>query len=270
MHSQFQNLLLSSRFSQIIRKSSSTTIDIKEIKQFIPYVNDWWNEFGVMKPLHSMNKLRVPLVRDGLIEGYRLSTKEKSGIKVLQGLSILDVGCGGGILSEPLSRIGLNVTGLDANPDLIDVAKKHAAKNNLFINYINSSIEEHCSSAIEKYDAIVASEVIEHVTNKETFLTALLKCLKPGGSIFLTTLNQTLLAEICGIYFAENCLGIVPEGTHEIEKFIEPHKLQRMLEDLNCRTHLLHGMFYNFLTNSWTWTSNVSLNYAIHAFKLPS
>lgn len=130
-----------------------------------------------------------------------------------------------------MARIGLKVTGLDASARLIELAKKHAAQSNLPINYINSSIEEHCDSAVDKYDAIVASEVIEHVTNKAVFLKALIKCLKPGGSIFFTTMNQTLMAEIFAINLAENCLGLVPKGTHEIEKFIEPHKLQRLLED---------------------------------------
>lgn len=192
----------------------------------------------------------------------------------------------GGILAEPLSRLGAHVTGIDANPNTIQLAKSHSKLNNLEINYVTSSIEEHAANHMEKYDAIVASEILEHVSKKKRFIEACVQCLKPKGSIFITTINKTTIANFLGICISENVLNLLPKGTHQFEKFIEPVKLQRMLEDCkfykkicinffkyfmfvgNCRSELIHGMFYNILTNTWHWCTDTSLNYALHAVKL--
>lgn len=151
----------------------------------------------------------------------------------------------GGLLSEPLSKLGATVTGLDADAQAIDIAKKHAAENHLKnISYIVSSVEDHVKENEGKYDAVVASEILEHVANRENFLKICVQCLKPGGSIFVTTLNRTLLADILGIRVAE-CMDLVPKGTHTIEKFTEPHEVQRMLEKCNSTNFSEVQMYTN-------------------------
>lgn len=146
----------------------------------------------------------------------------------------------GGILAEPLARLGGKVTGIDANPNTIQLAKSHSEQNNLEINYLTSSIEEHASNHTEKYDVVVASEILEHVSKKSRFLEACVKCLKPNGSIFVTTINKTVLANFLGIVISENVLRLLPKGTHQFEKFIEPVKLQRMLEDCKILLYLVY------------------------------
>lgn len=201
-----------------------------------------------MKMLHAMNRLRVPFIRDGLINTGIVAKDNIEKSEPLIGVSILDVGCGGkihteisfsflfirisltgGILSEPLARLGGNVTGLDATNDLIEIAKTHDTLKT--INYICASVEEHASENEAKYDAIVASEILEHVTNPDEFLKACVKCLKPQGSIFVTTVNKTLPSFFGGILMAEYVLRWLPKGTHQWEKFITPPQLQRFLED---------------------------------------
>lgn len=248
--------------------SIGATVDKQEIENFEKITDEWWSQFGPTKGLHSLNKLRVPFVRDGLVNEGAVSKEYLNTSAPLKGLSILDVGCGGGILSESLSRLGANVTGIDANSRIIDVAKKHAEKNCLQINYCSTAIEDHSQQYNGCYDAVVASEIVEHVTEKDKFVEACARCLKPCGSIFITTINKTFWANLLAVYVTENILEVVPRGTHQVEKFIAPHKLQRLLEDNNIRAKLIHGMVYNIVTNRWSWCSNISINYALHGVKL--
>lgn len=246
------------------RIASANTIDQNELQNFKTMSSEWWREFGPAKALHSMNKLRVPFIRDRLVNLKRLPQTPKP----LQGLQILDVGCGGGILSEPLARLGGNVTGLDASNEMIEVAKSHAEASRLpNLSYVSDSIEGHTLQNEEKYDALVVSEVLEHVTHKGDFLDLCVKCLKPGGSLLVTTMNRTAFAWAFAIVAAENLFSFVPRGTHEIDKFISPHKLQGMLEERNCHVALVHGMMYNVFTNRWSWTKDTCINYALHAVK---
>ncbi|CAH1163921.1 unnamed protein product [Phaedon cochleariae] len=260
--------VLKKKWNQRLLATTAKNIDNLEIEQFQKFTSEWWDEFGPLKPLHSMNKLRVPFFRDAIMNTRTDSLERVKRPLPLAGISILDVGCGGGILSEPLARLGSNVTGIDANPEIINLAKKHNEEHFLNITYQTTSVEEHASENADKYDAIVASEIIEHVSNKNEFLEACLRCLKPKGSIFITTINRTRLSKFAGIFMAENILRLVPKGTHQYEKFIEPHKVQLILENGNCRTEVIHGMVYNFITNTWHWSSDTSINYALHAVKL--
>lgn len=136
----------------------------------------------------------------------------------------------GGILCEPLARLGATVTGIDATSNLIQLAEVHSKQQNLTIKYVESSVEQHADNNQEKYDLVVASEILEHVTKKETFLEACVKCLKPNGSIILSTINKTLAAQLGAVVFSEYLINFVPKGTHEYDKFVEPHKVQRILE----------------------------------------
>lgn len=240
------------------------------IEHFTSFKNEWWDEMGVMKPLHSLNKLRVPLIRDGLINTGSVQKHFINTPQPLTNLQILEVGCGGGILTEALSRLGCCVTGIDAATDLIKVAKEHSSNKDLLkgINYYSTTIEKFAEDNMEKFDAVVASEVLEHVDGKDSFLEACVKCLKPEGSIFITTINQTLTSWLLVVAMAENVIRIIPQGTHFYDKFIAPHRTQKILEHNNCKTRLVHGYFYNFVTNSWSWSTNTSVHYAIHAVKI--
>ena len=228
-------------------------------------------DWGVCKPLHSMNRLRVPLVRDGLMETGVADPAMADTDKPLQGVRILDVGCGAGILSEALARIGADVTGIDACNDNIEAAKHHAeaAGDSLGnLRYICTSVEELAEAGPESYDAVVASEVVEHVANPKMFVAVMAGLARPRGSVFLTTLSRTRLSWLVAILGAEYVAGLLPRGTHDWDKFITPRDLQKLVEAAGCQTRLVHGMAYNPLANSWCWIGDTSVNYALHAVKL--
>ena len=248
----------------VIKKS---TVDLTTIDHHSKLSNNWWDRNGEMRALHALNPLRVQFVRDGLAN---TGIKAETPYLPLEGIKILDVGCGGGLLSEPLARIGAEVTGIDASSELISVAKEHAAlDSNLSrkLNYIQTNIEDFAPANNKMYNAIIASEVVEHVNEKELFLKHCIDTLKPGGSIFLTTLNKTLPAWLGGIIAAEHVLKLVPKGTHDWNKFVTPAEMQCLLEKCGCKTKLIHGMFYNPLKNEWFWVASRAINYAIHAVK---
>ncbi|XP_065315806.1 ubiquinone biosynthesis O-methyltransferase, mitochondrial-like isoform X2 [Gordionus sp. m RMFG-2023] len=190
---------------------------------------NWWDEDGEFKPLHSLNNIRVPFIRDKLI----INNLKSNIFKPLNGYNILDVGCGGGILSEPLANIGANVTGIDTKEN-INIAIHHSfnylpdIKSRL--NYISTIVEEHCEQKPNYYDACIASEVLEHVDNYESFVKSCCQTVKPNGKIFVTTINKTRLSKFFVINVAENIMGIVTKGTHHWQKFIHPFHLIRTLE----------------------------------------
>lgn len=247
--------------------TKKSTVDLATVDLHSKLSNKWWDTKGEMRALHALNPLRVQFVRDGLANtGINI----ESPYLPLEGIKILDVGCGGGLLSEPLARIGAEVTGIDASSELITVAKEHATlDSNLSgrLNYIQTVIEDFASANSNLYNAVIASEVVEHVNEKELFLKCCVSTLKPGGSIFLTTLNKTLPSWLGGIVAAEYVLKLVPKGTHDWNKFISPAEMQRLLETYDCKTKLIHGMFYNPLKNEWSWVASRAINYAIHAVK---
>ncbi|XP_054016531.1 ubiquinone biosynthesis O-methyltransferase, mitochondrial [Hylaeus anthracinus] len=244
-----------------------TTVDLATIEHHSKLSSKWWDTNGEMRALHALNPLRVQFVRDGLANtGVTADTLHLP----LQGTKILDVGCGGGLLAEPLARIGAEVTGIDASSELISTAKQHATLDTSLdgrLDYIETTIEDFCQDNKQKYNAVVASEVLEHVNDKELFLKCCVETLKPGGSIFLTTLNKTLPSWFGGIIAAEHVLKLLPTGTHDWNKFITPAEIQRLLETCGCKTKLIHGIFYNPLKNEWFWVTSTAINYAIHAVK---
>ncbi|XP_014601874.1 PREDICTED: ubiquinone biosynthesis O-methyltransferase, mitochondrial isoform X1 [Polistes canadensis] len=244
-----------------------STIDPKEIEFFEKMSNDWWDPNGHLFLLHQFNRNRIQFVRDGLANTGIIKGDTNLPLK---GTKILDVGCGGGILSEPLARIGAEVTGIDTSLQLIDVAKKHALLDSDLLgklNYVQTTVENFEKENKEKYDAVVASEVIEHVIDPQLFLKCCSAIVKPGGSLFITTPNRTLLSWLSVIIAAEYILKYVPMGTHEWNKFISPEEVQRLLEIYGLKTKLIHGLIYNPLKHEWIWSSNTSMFYALHAFK---
>ncbi|XP_046741948.1 ubiquinone biosynthesis O-methyltransferase, mitochondrial [Diprion similis] len=248
-------------------KSGYTTVDATDVERHSKISHNWWDTTGEMKALHSLNTLRIQFIRDGLA-----NTGITSMIPCLplNNIKILDVGCGGGILSEPLARIGADVTGIDASSELIKTATEHAKLDiNLSerLHYISTSIEEHSQSNHEKYDAVVTSEVLEHVADKELFLKCCTAAVRPGGSFFLTTINKSMASLLSAIIAAEYVLKLVPRGTHDWNKFVSPNEVRRILESAGCQTKLIHGMCYNPLTNEWSWMSSTAINYVLHAVK---
>jgi len=267
-HEQIENMSTEDKVKKFQRPTAQTTIDEQEISHFSALSALWWDEGGEFAALHSLNELRIPLIRDALMSKKRLD--EYKDDKPLEGFWILDVGSGGGILSEPLARLGANVIGLDAAEENIKIASAHvmhdpAIKNN--IKYIHATVESIVESQAGKFDAIVASEVLEHVADVDTFVSSCCELVRPGGSLFFTTLNKTYLSYALGIVAAERILGLVSPGTHDWDKFIPPLDLQYILEKNQCTTRLVHGMWYNPLSKRWDWAKDTSINYAVHAVK---
>ncbi|XP_010600678.2 ubiquinone biosynthesis O-methyltransferase, mitochondrial isoform X2 [Loxodonta africana] len=246
--------------------TSQTTVDSNEVKTFRTLAHRWWDEQGTYAPLHSMNDLRVPFIRDNLLKTV---TDHQPG-KPLSGMKILDVGCGGGLLTEPLGRLGASVIGIDPVDENIKTAQHHKSFDPVLakrIEYRACSLEEIVEETIETFDAIVASEVVEHVLDLETFIQCCCRVLKPGGSLFITTINKTQLSYALGIVFAEQIAGLVPKGTHTWEKFVSPEKLESILESNGLSVLTVAGMLYNPFSGYWHWSENTSLNYAAHAVK---
>uniref|UniRef100_A0A8D0F2N1 Ubiquinone biosynthesis O-methyltransferase, mitochondrial n=1 Tax=Strix occidentalis caurina TaxID=311401 RepID=A0A8D0F2N1_STROC len=246
--------------------TSHSSVDSKEMKKFQLLAHKWWDEEGEYSALHSMNDIRVPFIRDTLLN---MSSNYHLG-NPLSGVKILDVGCGGGLLSEPLGRLGASVTGIDPLEDNIRTADQHKSFDPVLakrIQYKSSSLEEIVEESMETFDVIVASEVVEHVADLEMFIKCCSRVLKPEGSLFITTINKTQLSYILGIVVAEKIMGIVPEGTHEWEKFVPPEELERLLESNGFSVKTVNGMLYNPLSGSWSWMESMSVNYAMHAVK---
>ncbi|XP_023335498.1 uncharacterized protein LOC111706791 isoform X2 [Eurytemora carolleeae] len=242
--------------------SPTSTMNQEEVDKFSSMAEDWWNPDGVCKPLHSMNRLRIPFIRDRLVG-------EITSDKPLSGLHILDVGCGGGIVSEQLARLGAQVTGVDASQSNINIAKLHRTRDpdTVGIEYICSTVEEFQTSSLRKFDAVVASKIIEHVNNPQLFIQSISLLLKDEGSVFLTTLNRSTRSWLLAILGAEYVLGLLPRGTHDWNKFIKPEELEGWLDAAGIGTRLVNGMVYVPGLNTWSWFPDNSVNYALHGKK---
>ncbi|XP_053566541.1 ubiquinone biosynthesis O-methyltransferase, mitochondrial [Bombina bombina] len=246
--------------------STSQSVDPMEMKKFQTWSMKWWDEEGVYSALHAMNDVRVPFIRDILMSK---NYNPDAGCP-LSGVRLLDVGCGGGLLSEPLGRLGATVTGVDPLEDNIKIASQHKSFDPVLdkmVQYKACSLEELVEAAVGSFDAVVASEVLEHVIDVESFIQSCYEVLKPGGSLFITTINKTKVSYALGIVFAEKIMGIVPEGTHDWEKFIPPEELERLLESNGFVVDTLRGMLFNPLSGNWSWIGDTSINYALHAVK---
>ena len=233
----------------------TSTINKEEIEKFSKMAEDWWDPVGKFKPLHKFNPIRIEYIKNNIVKTLKL----KKGKKPLGNVKILDVGCGGGLLSEPMCRMGADVTGIDASSKNINIAKIHARKNNLKINYICSSPEKLKTSV--KYDVILNMEIVEHVENVPIFLNSCTKLLKKNGIMFIATLNKTLKSYIFAIVGAEYILRWLPIGTHDWEKFIKPEELIDILNKKNLKLDKLDGVKFNIITDNWSLSSDKSINY---------
>ncbi|XP_068999506.1 ubiquinone biosynthesis O-methyltransferase, mitochondrial [Embiotoca jacksoni] len=257
------------------RSASQSTVDPDEVRRFQSLAGKWWDEQGEFAALHAMNDLRVPFIRDNLLNVHRARHPGKP----LAGLRILDVGCGGGLLTEPLGRLGANMLGVDPVEDSIGTAQLHCSYDPDLrdrVSYRTVTLEELSAEGEGEpggqraalFDAVVASEVVEHLADLETFAFCCSHVLKPGGSLFITTINKTNLSYALGIIVAEQLLHIVPSGTHDWEKFISPEELERLLESNGFSVQSVQGMLYNPVSGAWSWTNSTAINYALHAVKL--
>ena len=231
------------------------TIDKKEIEKFSKIATEWWNPNGKFKPLHKFNPIRIKYIKDNIIKKFNLNSSNKP----LKTINILDIGCGGGLLSEPMSRLGANVVGIDASKKNIEVAKFHAKKNRLRIKYICASPE--ILKIQKKFDVILSMEIVEHVEDINFFIKKSSELLKKNGLMFIATLNKTLKSYMFAIVGAEYILKWLPIGTHDWNKFIKPDELIKITKVNNLKLEKLDGMNFDLLTNEWNLSSNNSVNY---------
>ena len=239
-----------------------TTINQEEIQKFSKIADEWWDANGKFKPLHRFNPIRIKYIIDKCTNHFNLKNNND---KRLYGLKFLDIGCGGGLVSEPLCRLGGNVTGIDASSKNIEVAKIHARKNKLKIKYLNTSPEK--KQIQDKFDVILNLEVIEHVENVDLFMKSATELLKKNGIMFIATINRTFESYIKAIVGAEYILRWLPIGTHDWQKFLTPDEIEQKFSKLNLHKLDLTGLKYNIFSNNWSRSKDCSVNYILLAKK---
>ncbi len=232
-----------------------TTINKKEIEKFSKIAKEWWNPEGKFKPLHKFNPVRIKYIKENVIKNFNL----KDIPKPLKKIDILDIGCGGGLLTEPMCRLGANVTGIDASLQNIKVAKFHAKKNKLNIKYYKSSPE--MLKINKKFDVILNMEIIEHVEDVNYFIKSSSNLLKKNGIMFVATLNKTLKSYIFAIIGAEYILKWLPIGTHDWDKFVKPEDLINIAKMNGLTLKKIDGVKFDILKDLWKLSEDKSINY---------
>ncbi len=235
--------------------TNPSSINIDELEKFDKISNEWWDPNGKFKILHRINPVRMSYINAKISQHFALENDDFGN------LDILDLGCGGGLVSVPLCKLGANVSGIDASPNNIDVANNYALEQNLKITYIHTTIERLCEDSVKKFDTILCLELIEHVDNVPEFVGNIAKLLKPGGMIILSTLSRTIKSYILSIMVAEYVLGWIPKNTHDYKKFIKPSEIHKLFSKHNISLKELKGLSFNIIHNSWQLTDNVDVNY---------
>ena len=231
------------------------TVNKKEIDKFSKLASEWWDPNGKFKPLHRFNPVRLNYIKKSILDNL----KKRSSGKSLKNIKVLDIGCGGGLLCEPLSKLGAKVIGIDASERNIKIAKTHAKKSKLKINYYCASPENFISK--EKFDVILNMEIVEHVENVNLFLKESSKFLKKNGIMFIATLNKTLKSYIFAILGAEYILRWLPIGTHDWNMFISPDKLVKICEKNSLSLDEILGVKYNVISGDWDFSTDDDVNY---------
>ena len=239
-----------------------STVNKDEIEKFSKLADEWWDINGKFKPLHMFNPVRIEYILDITTAYFKIDKNKKFPLKNLR---ILDIGCGGGLISEPMTRLGADVTAIDASSRNINIAKAHAKKNNLKIAYLNTDPENLAQQ--KKFDIILNLEVVEHVEDLDLYLESCFKLLKPKGIMFTATLNRTLTSYIKAIVGAEYVLRWLPIGTHDWNKFIKPEELEKKISDLKFSIIDLTGLSFNPFFKEWKRTKDFSVNYILVAQK---
>ena len=239
-----------------------TTINKEEIQKFSKLADEWWDVNGKFKPLHMFNPIRIEYITQKIKDHFNLSIQDNAYLK---GIKILDIGCGGGLISEPMTRLGGSVTGIDASKKNIEVAKIHALNNKLNIDYQNKSPEQ--LKEREAFDVILNLEIVEHVDNVQLYINSCKKLLKKNGIMFTATLNRTMVSYVKAIIGAEYILRWLPIGTHDWNKFIRPEELEKLLSSENFSSIDISGFEFNLFNKKWRNSSNLSVNYIICSVK---
>ncbi|KJV57082.1 3-demethylubiquinone-9 3-O-methyltransferase [Orientia chuto str. Dubai] len=240
---------------------NNSTIDQDEIKKFNSIANEWWNPNGKFKQLHLMNPVRISFIKQKILTHYKLIDNVS---KPFNDLKVADIGCGGGITSIPMAKLGAAVTAIDASNENIKIAQIHASKIGVQVNYICTSIEDYIKISNEKYDVVLCLEVIEHISNIQEFFLCLSKILKPKGMVIISTINQTFKSYIFAIGLAEYLLRYLPKGTHNFNKFLKPSTINNFLISNNMFLKEIQGLSYNPILQQWYLSNDISINYIMY------
>ena len=243
---------------------SSVSVDPAEMESFSRMAEDWWNPSGMFKPLHIMNGARLGFIKETLCEHFHRDPEQDQPLK---GLRLLDIGCGGGLLCEPLTRLGAKITGVDALERNVKTAKTHAQQMGLKIDYRHGTIEQMVAAKEKAFDAVLNMEVIEHVANPPDFMKDCAAMVRPGGVMICSTINRTFKAFALAIVGAEYILRWLPKGTHQYDKLVRPAEISRWLIDAGLAVDSQIGMSLNPITDKWTLSDDLSINYVTTALK---
>lgn len=249
----------------------SQTIDLNEVEKFSKIADEWWDESGKFKPLHQFNPIRLEFIRHQICQFFEFDEARTSSLKPFSGLKIIDIGCGGGLVSEPIARLGAEICGLDASAKNIEIAKIHAKKSELAIDY-RVGCAENLAEELEaedlaeftkfaKFDVVLALEIIEHVADVEKFVESCAKLARPGGLVFIATLNRTLKSLATAKFGAEYILRWLPIGTHDWKKFLKPSEINQIAASNHLELKKLQGFSYCLFRQKWFTSDDLKINY---------
>jgi len=242
-------------------EAAKTTIDQSEVDRFSAMAAEWWSPTGKFKPLHKFNPVRLAYIRDKAAENFSRNPKTA---KPLESLHVLDIGCGGGLLSEPVARMGAEVVGADPSEKNIGIASTHAKSSGVAVDY-RAVTAEQLAEAGETFDIVLNMEVVEHVADVELFVNTCASMVRPGGLMFVATINRTMKAAALAIFAAENVLRWLPRGTHQYEKLVRPEELEKPLAASGLEIVDRTGVFFNPLANQWNLSRDMDVNYMLLA-----
>lgn len=248
-----------------VAEMSETTIDQNEVDRFSAMAAEWWDPSGKFKPLHKFNPVRLDYIREEVCARFGRDVRARDALK---GLRVLDIGCGGGLLSEPMARMGADVVGADASELNIEVAKVHAEQSGVDVDY-RATTAEALEAAGETFDVVLNMEVVEHVADVDLFLTSCCNMVRPNGLMFVATINRTMKARALAIFMAENVLGWLPRGTHTYEKLVKPEEVEAAVTAANMEVIDRSGVFYNVLQDRWNKSRDMDVNYMMLCSKGP-
>ena len=242
--------------------ASSRTLDPAEVERFRRMADEWWDANGKFRPLHKLGPARLTFIRDEIVRhfGQQSGAENRGGLKPLAGLRVLDIGCGGGLVSEPVARMGASVTGLDPGEENILAARAHAEPQGLAIDYRIGLVEDLAARG-EQFDAVLCLEVVEHVPDVGAFVKTCASLVRPGGVMILSTINRNIKSYALAIVAAEYVLGWLPRGTHQWERFVTPDELTRYATAAGLNAPRLSGMTFNPLRDTWSLSSDTDVNY---------
>ncbi|MDG3580363.1 bifunctional 2-polyprenyl-6-hydroxyphenol methylase/3-demethylubiquinol 3-O-methyltransferase UbiG [Rhizobium sp. YJ-22] len=244
-----------------MREAAPTTIDQGEVDRFSAMAAEWWNPAGKFRPLHKFNPVRLAYLRERICENFG---RDPRSPRPLEGLRVLDIGCGGGLLSEPVARMGAQVVGADPSEKNIGIASTHAAQSGVEVDYRAMSAEQ-LAEAGESFDAVLNMEVVEHVADVDLFVSTCAGMVRPGGLMFVATINRTLKAAALAIFAAENILRWLPRGTHQYDKLVRPEELEKPISAAGLEIVHRTGVFYNPLQDRWNLSADMDVNYMMLA-----